>query len=356
MILTGVSAHGVELAQMLATLLQRHGHIDNPPESLDALLAMGRNALVDPSPAYCVVQEGGSSTELYLHVWDRKEQAEQDRIDCSKDGAYRTSDVFEVPGMVAIQPGFFDAMEAAVQSVLTLDCVEVPEWNEDAPESDDADPMFVRSEAIKAEYLASGCQASDVDEAVEKLMAECGELFEDDRAAWEFIMEETHEDNEPDDAPRYLIAEAWDHIFAGVGKRPARFVYDRRSEKIVCMHVQVGFDGWKVPMVGQMADVEDSLNTANADALTNPGYYGLIEADELPAWATATAKAMANADFPADYTVAVEVQVTADSHEDAARFALADLRDKGVQAWVMTVTNSQGSKDVTVPGDLEESA
>lgn len=55
---------------------------------------------------------------------------------------------------------------------------------------------FARSEAIKAEYLASGCQASDVDEAVRKLMAECGELFADDHAAWGFLMEETHEERE----------------------------------------------------------------------------------------------------------------------------------------------------------------
>ena len=73
------------------------------------------------------------------------------------------------------------------------------------------DPLFIKSEAIKAEYLSSGCQASDVDAAIERLMAECGELFQDNRAAWEFLimphdqddhaaweflMEETHEDNE----------------------------------------------------------------------------------------------------------------------------------------------------------------
>ena len=55
---------------------------------------------------------------------------------------------------------------------------------------------FARSGAIKAEYLNSGCQASDVDDAIRKLMAECGELFADDRAAWEFLMEEPHEENE----------------------------------------------------------------------------------------------------------------------------------------------------------------
>lgn len=65
-----------------------------------------------------------------------------------------------------------------------------------APENQD--PIFAQSEAIKAEYLASGCQASDVDAAVSRLMAECGELFEDDRAAWSFLMEEPHEETETD--------------------------------------------------------------------------------------------------------------------------------------------------------------
>jgi predicted RNA-binding Zn-ribbon protein involved in translation (DUF1610 family) len=56
--------------------------------------------------------------------------------------------------------------------------------------------LFARSEEIKSEYLESGCQASDVDHAVLQLMEECGELFEDDEAAWNFLMEETHKDKE----------------------------------------------------------------------------------------------------------------------------------------------------------------
>ena len=58
------------------------------------------------------------------------------------------------------------------------------------------DPEFSRSDEIKAEYLSSGCQASDVYEAFGKLMAECGSLFENDRHAWSFLMEESHEDLE----------------------------------------------------------------------------------------------------------------------------------------------------------------
>ena len=58
----------------------------------------------------------------------------------------------------------------------------------------DSDVDFARSESIKAEYVASGCQASDADNAVQRLMAECGELFFDEDAAWTFLTAES-EDN-----------------------------------------------------------------------------------------------------------------------------------------------------------------
>lgn len=55
---------------------------------------------------------------------------------------------------------------------------------------------FRMSELIKAEYLESGCQASDVEEAVHKLMDKCGDLFESSEMAWSFLMEEPHENLE----------------------------------------------------------------------------------------------------------------------------------------------------------------
>ena len=64
---------------------------------------------------------------------------------------------------------------------------------------DDDSAMFSKSDEIKSTYLSSGCQASDVDFAIEKLMSECGPIFKDYRAAWEFLMEEVHEDNEQED-------------------------------------------------------------------------------------------------------------------------------------------------------------
>ena len=55
---------------------------------------------------------------------------------------------------------------------------------------------FAVSDAIKEEYLASGCEAADVDHAVRRLMAECADLFEDANSAWSFLMEESHEETE----------------------------------------------------------------------------------------------------------------------------------------------------------------
>ena len=52
------------------------------------------------------------------------------------------------------------------------------------------------SDRIKAEYLASGPRASDVDWAVGELMAHCGRLFETPEHARSFLMEETHENLE----------------------------------------------------------------------------------------------------------------------------------------------------------------
>lgn len=43
--LIGVTVHGIELAEILAVLLQRHGYINHEPVDLDALLADGRNAI-----------------------------------------------------------------------------------------------------------------------------------------------------------------------------------------------------------------------------------------------------------------------------------------------------------------------
>lgn len=56
-----------------------------------------------------------------------------------------------------------------------------------------------QAENIKASYLAGPCAAADVEATMHRLMRECPELFPNDRKAWEFIMDEKHED------PMYVI-------------------------------------------------------------------------------------------------------------------------------------------------------
>ena len=46
--LLGVTAHGVELAESLSALLQRHGYIGQEPADLDELLVAARHATANP--------------------------------------------------------------------------------------------------------------------------------------------------------------------------------------------------------------------------------------------------------------------------------------------------------------------
>lgn len=75
------------------------------------------------SSVFCLVQEGESSQELYLHVWDTLADAEQDREDCGSHGAYRTGPITEVPGSLASHPEFYSVVEALIRSVNNLELV-----------------------------------------------------------------------------------------------------------------------------------------------------------------------------------------------------------------------------------------
>lgn len=52
-----------------------------------------------------------------------------------------------------------------------------------------------------------------------------------------------------------------------------------------------------------------------------------------------------------DFTVTFEVQVTAESVEEAGRFALGDLRDEALGPWEATVSCSRGKQTVNVDGN-----
>lgn len=61
---------------------------------------------------YVLIQEGGSSCELYIHAHTTRADAEDDRISCRDDGAYRTSEnIIPVPRSLAEHPMFYEIAE-----------------------------------------------------------------------------------------------------------------------------------------------------------------------------------------------------------------------------------------------------
>lgn len=80
----------------------------------------------EPEPHFLVIQEGGTSTELYVHSLDTAADAEDHRVDCARNGAYRTSPWVEVPGSLAGHPQFYDIAEKLVRAVTELEMAPVP--------------------------------------------------------------------------------------------------------------------------------------------------------------------------------------------------------------------------------------
>lgn len=93
------------------------------------------------------------------------------------------------------------------------------------------------------------------------------------------------DDDDAGDEPRYLVSECWGHLFGpGSSETDVRFVYDRKTERIIAMQAQNAWK-WVDCSAAETADVEDSLKTANHEALEDPEAWDLEETDELPAWA-----------------------------------------------------------------------
>ncbi|GBG14492.1 peptidoglycan lytic exotransglycosylase [Novimethylophilus kurashikiensis] len=90
-------------------------------EGTPATLYLGRIVPAVRGSVYAVIQEGGSSTELYLHLLDTAEEAEEYRVECEEEGSYRTSDVVELPASLANRPDFHQHVANLVQATLTVD-------------------------------------------------------------------------------------------------------------------------------------------------------------------------------------------------------------------------------------------
>ena len=73
---------------------------------------------------YLVVQEGGSSNELYPQSYDTLEAANAFRKSCRDDGAYRTCAPIPVPESLESHPQFFDFVSALLASASSLSYAE----------------------------------------------------------------------------------------------------------------------------------------------------------------------------------------------------------------------------------------
>lgn len=76
--------------------------------------------IVRPELVYLVVQEGGSSTEIYCQEFDILSEAQEYRLECERS-AYRTSPIINIPRTLADAPGFSDAVQSALVASLSFE-------------------------------------------------------------------------------------------------------------------------------------------------------------------------------------------------------------------------------------------
>jgi hypothetical protein len=73
------------------------------------------------APSYVYVQEGGSTSELYLHEYETEEGALTGRLDCASAGGYKTGAVVEIsPCLRSLGEVFYATAEALVRTVPSL--------------------------------------------------------------------------------------------------------------------------------------------------------------------------------------------------------------------------------------------
>ena len=107
--LSGADVNATELAKLLAVVLLQHGHIEEAPANVGDLLAAAHRAVAPLPAAFLFIQEGGSSGEIYAHIFGAKGDAEFNRLGCGKAG-YNTSEVVAMPGLFGLQPGVADVL------------------------------------------------------------------------------------------------------------------------------------------------------------------------------------------------------------------------------------------------------
>lgn len=79
-------------------------------------------------------QEGGSSSEMYLHAHETLKDAENDRISCADDGSYRTSTIVRIPAaLAAMGELFYEAVEKLQNATNQLAYGEEPDVTLETP-------------------------------------------------------------------------------------------------------------------------------------------------------------------------------------------------------------------------------
>jgi hypothetical protein len=70
-----------------------------------------------PKKVWLVVQQGGSSAEMYVYVFDSKRNAKAYRRECDRDAGYQTSEPIETTEAICAVLG---AVEEAVQAAAEM--------------------------------------------------------------------------------------------------------------------------------------------------------------------------------------------------------------------------------------------
>lgn len=96
---------------------------DTDPE--DALSELGDEVAPEESytgePGFIVIQEGGSSAELYAHCFDTADQAEAYRTSCADQASYRTSNPIAVPSELLDHPAFQAVAKQIAEGAINVD-------------------------------------------------------------------------------------------------------------------------------------------------------------------------------------------------------------------------------------------
>lgn len=90
--------------------------------STETHLTAGASTAPNPD-VFLYVQEGGSSTEIYLHSFDTEEQAIAGRKSCA-EAAYRTSEIIKAPASLVDHPAFMEVVQGLLSASLSVDYPE----------------------------------------------------------------------------------------------------------------------------------------------------------------------------------------------------------------------------------------